>query len=91
MEAKALRRALSPLRPEALPGTWPASDHRAASAPKAFHERTLWPEFVALCDELHTHLEELTTRVIREAIDEDVSEPAEQTAPPKALPEASRR
>jgi hypothetical protein len=60
-------------------------------APKAFHERTLWPEFVALCDELHAHLDELTTRVIREAIDEDVSEPAEQTAPPKALPEASRR
>jgi hypothetical protein len=53
-------------------------------APKAFHERTLWPEFVALCDELHAHLDELTTRVIREAIDEDVSEPAEQTAPPKA-------
>jgi hypothetical protein len=60
-------------------------------APKAFHERTLWPEFVALCDELHAHLDELTTRVIREAIDEDVSEPAVQTAPPKALPEASGR
>jgi hypothetical protein len=58
-------------------------------APKAFHERTLWPEFVALCDELHAHLDELTTRVIREAIDEDVSEPAEQTVPLKALPEAN--
>lgn len=54
-------------------------------APKAFHERTLWPQFLALCDELHAHLEELTTRVIREAINDDVSEPTDQ-APPKALP-----
>lgn len=57
-------------------------------APKAFHERTLWPEFLALCEELHAHLDELTTRVIREAIDEDVSEPAPQAAPPKALRQA---
>lgn len=57
-------------------------------APRAFHDRTLWPEFVALCDELDTHLEELTTRVIREAINEDVSEATEQ-ATTKALPEAS--
>ena len=56
-------------------------------APKAFHQLTLWPEFVALCDELHAHLDELTTRVIREAINEDVSEAAEQSALPKALPE----
>lgn len=55
-------------------------------APKVFQERTLWPEFLALCEELDAHLEELTTRVIREAIDEDTSEPAEQ-APPKALPQ----
>jgi hypothetical protein len=54
-------------------------------APKTFQERTLWPEFVALSKELHAHLEELTTRVIREAIDDDVSEPVETTAS-KALP-----
>jgi hypothetical protein len=54
-------------------------------APKEFHERTLWPEFLALCDELHAHLDELTTRAIREAIDQDVSEPAETA--PKALPQ----
>jgi hypothetical protein len=57
-------------------------------APKAFHERTLRPEFVALCDELDAHLDELTTRVIREAINEDVSEAPEQKTP-KALPEAN--
>ena len=57
-------------------------------APRAFHERTLWPEFVALCEELDAHLDELTTRVIREAINDDVSEPAEQPAT-KALPQAN--
>lgn len=46
-------------------------------APKTFHERTLWPEFLALSAELDAHLQELTDRVIREAIDEDVSEAAE--------------
>jgi hypothetical protein len=56
-------------------------------APKAFQHGTLWPEFLALSDELHAHLDELTERVIREAINEDVSEAAE-TAAPKALPAA---
>jgi hypothetical protein len=58
------------------------------SAPKAFHERTLWPQYKALSDELDAHLDELTTRVIREAIDDDVSEATEQP-PMKALPAAS--
>jgi hypothetical protein len=53
-------------------------------APKTFHDRTLWPEFVALSKELDAHLSELTERVIREAIHEDVTEAAE--APTKALP-----
>ena len=57
-------------------------------APRACPERTLWPEFVALCEELDAHLDELTTRVIREAINDDVSEPAEQPAT-KVLPEAT--
>jgi hypothetical protein len=56
-------------------------------APKTFHDKTLWPEFCALADELDAHLRELTARVIREAIDEDVSEAAEA---PKALPAANR-
>jgi hypothetical protein len=55
-------------------------------APKTFHDRTLWPEFQALSQELRTHLDELTERVIREAIDEDVSEAAEASEP-KVLPE----
>lgn len=55
-------------------------------APKAFQHGTLWPEFLALSEELHAHLNQLTERVIREAINEDMSEPTE--AVPKALPGA---
>jgi hypothetical protein len=57
-------------------------------APKMFQNETLWPEFLALSEELHAHLNELTERVIREAINEDVSE-AEENPTPKALPHAS--
>lgn len=59
-------------------------------APKAFQQQTLWPEFLALANELHAHLDELTERVIREAIDDDVSEAAE-AGEPKALPSPSAR
>lgn len=57
-------------------------------APETFQKQTLWPEYLALSKELDAHLQELTERVIREAIDEDVSEAAEAAAP-KALPEPS--
>jgi hypothetical protein len=53
-------------------------------APKTFQDRTLWPEFVALSKELEVHLDELTDRVIREAIHDDVTEAPEATT--KALP-----
>ena len=52
-------------------------------APRTFHDNTLWPEFLALSEELEAHLSELTLRVIREAINDDVSEAPEA---PKALP-----
>ncbi len=55
-------------------------------APKTFHLRTLWPEYLALAAELDAHLREITERVIREAIDEDLSEADEA---PKALPPAT--
>jgi hypothetical protein len=57
-------------------------------APKAFQHATLWPEFFALSEDLHAHLNELTGRVIREAINEDLGEATEQVAP-KALPETA--
>ena len=56
-------------------------------APKVFHNRTLWPQFLALSEELDAHLNELTTRVIRECINDDVSEPEARSCSPKALPE----
>ncbi len=52
-------------------------------APKSFQDKTLWPEYQALSAELDAHLDELTTRVIREAIDDDVSEASDEA--PKAL------
>ena len=57
-------------------------------APRTFHDQTLWPEYYALAEELDAYLRELTERVIREAINEDVSEAPE--GPPKALPAATR-
>lgn len=57
-------------------------------APATFQDRTLWPEFRALSAELETHLNDLTERVIREAIHSDVTE-AEEGDQPKALPPAS--
>ena len=57
-------------------------------APRTFQERTLWPEFLSLAKELHAHLDELTERVVREAIHADVSE-AHEGSEPKALPESS--
>jgi hypothetical protein len=56
-------------------------------APETFLKRTLWPEFLALSNELESHLDELTDRVIREAIHEDVTDAAETNAT-KALPPA---
>ena len=54
-------------------------------APKTFHEKTLWPTYIAFTTELESHLRDLTDRVIREAIDDDIREAEED---PKALPEA---
>jgi hypothetical protein len=56
-------------------------------APRTFHEKTLWPEFLALSAELKKHLHELTERVIREAIHDDVTE-APEAGVAKALPAA---
>jgi hypothetical protein len=55
-------------------------------APRTFHTGTLWPEFLALAKELETSLDELTDRVIREALNDDVSEAPEA---PKELAESS--
>jgi hypothetical protein len=58
-------------------------------APQTFHDRTLWPEFLALSKELEVELDKLTDKVIREAIHEDVTE-APEAAETKALPSPAR-
>jgi hypothetical protein len=59
-------------------------------APRTFHDQTLWPEFQALSKELRAHLEELTDRVIREAIHDDVTEAPEADGT-KVLPASTPR
>jgi len=54
-------------------------------APETFQHRVLWPEFLALSEELKKHLAEITEHIVREAIHGDVSEAAEGEEP-KALP-----
>jgi hypothetical protein len=57
-------------------------------APRSFHDNTLWPTYLSFTAELEKHLSELTDRVIREAVHDDVRE-ADESESPKALPEAS--
>ncbi len=52
--------------------------------PKTFHQKTLWPTYLAFTAELESHLRELTDRAIRAAVNDDVREAEEE---PKALPE----
>jgi hypothetical protein len=51
-------------------------------APRRFIEEILWPEFEALSATLRTYLDEMTNRVIAEAVHADVSEAAEVDEPP---------
>lgn len=51
--------------------------------PRSFVNETLWPEFLELSDVLKTYLEEVTHRVIAEAIHEDAGE--EQVIPGEYL------
>lgn len=83
MEAAALRGALSRYGLKPFREAGRRSTTVQVRAPKAFHARTLWPEYLALAAELDAHLRELTERVIREAIHEDVTEAPE--AATKAL------
>jgi hypothetical protein len=42
--------------------------------PRSFVNETLWPEFLELSEVLKTYLEEVTNRVIAQAIHEDAGE-----------------
>jgi hypothetical protein len=54
-------------------------------APREFHQKTRWPEYLALPEEIEKHLADRTDHEIREAIHTDLSEAAEGEA--KSLPE----
>jgi len=47
-------------------------------APRAFVEKTLWPEYLALQKALHSYLDEATERIIREEVCKDADEAAER-------------
>ena len=46
-------------------------------APRAFIDRTLWPEFVELQAALHSYLNQATERIIREEVFGDAGDAAE--------------
>jgi hypothetical protein len=47
-------------------------------APRSFVEKTLWPEYLALQEALHSYLNEATERIIREEVHRDAAEAAER-------------
>jgi hypothetical protein len=48
-------------------------------APRAFVDKTLWPEYLELQAALHAYLNDATERIIREEVDGDVGEAKERT------------
>ena len=46
--------------------------------PRSFVDSTLWPEYLALQEALHSHLNEATERIIREEVYQDIGEAAER-------------
>lgn len=49
-----------------------------ANVSRTFVDETLWPEFQELADTLKEYLDEVTNRVIKEAVHRDTSEAAER-------------
>ncbi len=47
-------------------------------APRSFVDTTLWPEYLALQEALHSYLNEATERIIREEVFGDAGEAAER-------------
>jgi hypothetical protein len=56
--------------------------------PKPFVHETLWPEFQQINAAMRTYLDEVTDRIIADAIHGDSSEASEVAAPPKLGPRA---
>jgi len=48
--------------------------------PRSFVDKTLWPEFLQICEVLNEYLNEVTERIIREEVYRDSREAPERTA-----------
>jgi hypothetical protein len=48
-------------------------------APRSFVNQTLWPEYLALSEELRAYLNQATERIIREEVYQDAGEATERT------------
>ena len=61
---------------------WPETRANSRSsvvrAPRAFVDQTLWPEYLALQEALHSYLNEATERIIREEVYKDAGEAPER-------------
>ena len=54
--------------------------------PRSFMDETLWPHYQRASKELRTHLDELATRVIESALEEQSGDAEERDeAPPRLL------
>jgi hypothetical protein len=51
--------------------------------PPSFVKETLWPDFEPITAAIRTHVEQVTDRVLADAIHRDPSEPAEASEPPQ--------
>ena len=71
-------------RYELRPYRYPRQRHTTVMVrvPRRFVDETLWPEHQALSESLRSYLNEVTERVISEAVHEDHSEAAETPEPP---------
>jgi hypothetical protein len=58
---------------------------------KSVVDKTLWPEFLELSEQLRTYLRDITQKVIREAIFEDSSEAVERAEPAAIEDQRGRR
>ena len=58
--------------------------------PKRFFDKTLWPHFVRIDEELRKSLDELADRVIAQAMETSTAEAEVREESPRALPGGTR-
>ncbi len=53
--------------------------HFSSKALRSSVDKTLWPEYLQICDVLNEYLSEVTERIIREEVYRDAGEAPERT------------